>query len=101
MYVADLNYNGCRTRAGAHALPTQHLPNMFVQTGGLEIRPTANLEPSGYQAFVVNDYNGFDINTQEDWWLAELLIDKGVATLPVINKLPYSHRHQGELWAQK
>lgn len=79
-----------------HALPTQCLPTMYVQTGALEIRPTSNIEPSRYQAFVVNDLTGYDINTEKDWVYAEWLITNGKASLPEIHKPPYV-KDQGRL----
>jgi CMP-N,N'-diacetyllegionaminic acid synthase len=72
-----------------HALPTQELPPIYVQAGALEIRPVGNIEPDKYQAFVVDDFNGYDINDEKDWVYAEWLLAHNRVKLPIIDKPPY------------
>ncbi len=77
-----------------HLLPIQNLCEFYIQNGSLEIRPInlANGKDSIhqlYQPFFTEGYEGFDINEPEDFWLAEALIEKGLAILPKIEKEPY------------
>lgn len=72
-----------------HLNPTQTLGKFHVQNGSLEFRPITKF--SGYyQPFITQDYEGFDLNTIEDWILAEALIEKGYAELPKIDKKPFN-----------
>lgn len=69
--------------------PTQNLETLFVQNASIEFRRTLMTEKSFvYQPFFTEGYEGFDINTKEDWILAEALIEKGYAVLPEIKKSP-------------
>jgi len=70
-----------------HLMPTQSLEPLFIQNGSLELR-TFGLS-NGYQPFFTEGYEGFDINTINDWILAEALVKKGWAKLPKIDKEPY------------
>ena len=60
-----------------HSAPTQILPAVFVQTGGLEIvwtktiRETETLAGSNIIGFELNGDEALDINTEEDWESAE------------------------------
>ena len=71
-----------------HSRPTQTLPRVFVQNASLEIAWTKTVTEkhsiSGdvVAPFFTQDYEGFDINTETDILLAQLLIDKGLAQLP-------------------
>jgi CMP-N,N'-diacetyllegionaminic acid synthase len=68
-----------------HLLPTQVLPQTFVQNGCVEIRPVSMatsfvvIEP-----FATEGYEGYDINTEKDWVYAEWLIEQGRVKLPTI-----------------
>lgn len=68
----------------SHASPTQTLPLIYVQNGSLEIRPCNDPEPKNYQPFFTRDYEGFDINTEDDFILAEALVERGVVKLPEV-----------------
>ena len=71
-----------------HLLPTNVFPKLFYQNGCIEFR--SRLEMSNeYQPFFTEGFEGFDLNTPEDWILAEALIEKGYAKLPRIEKEPY------------
>lgn len=67
-----------------HALPTQTFPPVFAQNGSLEIRPIEDLEPERLTGFITKGYEGFDINTWDDWKQAFLLVASGEVELPKI-----------------
>ena len=73
-----------------HSMPYQELPEIYIQNASLEISKTRNPLEKGkitgeeILPFVTIGYEGFDINLPEDWFLAEYLVDKGLATLPEI-----------------
>lgn len=71
-----------------HLLPSQLLPPLCVQNAGLEIRPKnladGKAADSWYQPFFTTGYEGYDINTEDDWILAEELIKRGMAKLPEV-----------------
>ena len=71
-----------------HFYPTQSLKIFYVQNASLEFRARFDAHPF-YQPFFTEGYEGFDLNTPEDWILAEALIEKGYAKLPRIEKEPY------------
>lgn len=70
-----------------HSVPTQMLPPVLVQNASLEIAWTKTLTRyktiSGdhVMPFVTEGYEGFDLNTEQDWLLAEQLVREG-AMLP-------------------
>ncbi|MDH4455371.1 MAG: acylneuraminate cytidylyltransferase family protein [Verrucomicrobiota bacterium] len=73
-----------------HSSAYQTLPEIYAQNASLEIAWTRVPMEAGTIAgkkvvpFVTENWEGFDINKPEDWWLAELLIDKGLAMLPSV-----------------
>jgi CMP-N,N'-diacetyllegionaminic acid synthase len=71
-----------------HLLPTQKLPAFHVQNASLEIRPVSLMDgiaPYNLdQPFLTTGYEGFDINTEDDWIFAEELIKRGMAKLPEV-----------------
>lgn len=71
-----------------HLLPTQKLPAFHVQNASLEIRPVSLMDGIApynlYQPFLTTGYEGYDINTEDDWILAEELIKRGMAKLPEV-----------------
>jgi hypothetical protein len=46
--------------------------------------------------FFTKDYEGFDLNSDYDWNLAEHLVDKGKARLPSIPQPPYASEEYAE-----
>lgn len=76
-----------------HALPTQTLPTFWVQNGSIEIRPTDDLEPEEKQLFLMDDLQGYDLNSEKDWVYAEWLIANGKVKLIEIDKEPYEDNH--------
>ena len=70
-----------------HLNPTNTFPKLYYQNGAIEFRCISmDIE---FQPFFTEGYEGFDLNTPEDWILAEALIEKGYAKLPRIEKEPY------------
>jgi len=71
-----------------HLLPTQAFERLYVQNGSLEFRKVLGTTLS-YQPFFTQGYEGYDINTVNDWILAESLLNLGLASPPKIEKEPY------------
>ncbi len=75
-----------------HSMPTQSLPPLYVQNASLEIAWARVVKEgrtiSGLRVlpFFTEGYEGFDINREEDFLLAELLAERGLATLPTITQ---------------
>jgi N-acylneuraminate cytidylyltransferase len=88
MWQVTGNYMISYTDTGNHLYPTQTFRKIFIQNGSLEFRLKYGRHWQ-YQAFFTKDYEGFDINTSEDFILAEALVEKGYAKLPQIDKEPY------------
>ena len=72
-------------------LPTQMLPkNIYIQDGCIQIhRPSIcrirnDHTGAAVEGFFTEGYEGLDLNTEEDWILAEALLERGLATLEVI-----------------
>ena len=75
-----------------HNMPTQQIPHQYyIQTGGMEIFRTKILKRYGTQSgrcilpYILNAYDGFDIHTEEDLLLAEILVHEGKAHLPKVS----------------
>ncbi|HVR72968.1 MAG TPA: acylneuraminate cytidylyltransferase family protein [Planctomycetota bacterium] len=73
-----------------HSTPTQALPEVYIQNASLEIAWTRvvlegrTIAGETIVPFVTEGLEGFDINNQDDWDLAERLIERGEAALPEI-----------------
>lgn len=85
----EKNRTGISARETAHhSSPSQSLPPIYAQNASLEIawtRTVTELDSiSGERVmpFLTEGYEGFDLNTPEDWMLAETLIARGLAVLP-------------------
>ena len=78
-----------------HSTPYQALPIVYAQNASLEIGWTRVPLEQGTIAgkrivpFLTEEFEGFDINKQEDWWLAEIFLARGLARLPEVRKAPY------------
>jgi N-acylneuraminate cytidylyltransferase len=78
-----------------HSSQTQMLPEVYAQNASLEIawsRVALEGNTIAGQAivpFVTEGYEGLDVNQPLDWLLAEMLIERGLAQLPVIDQAPY------------
>ena len=77
----------------AHSSPTQALPPVHAQNASLEIAWTwvlteyGNISGPRVAAFLTKGREGFDINTEDDWTLAEHLIATGEVTLPKLQEV--------------
>lgn len=77
-------------RVNSFTMPTQSLDEVYVQNGSLEIiwrktiRKYGNVCGEDIIPFVTNGYEGFDINTPEDWILAEELVKRKLVKLPEV-----------------
>lgn len=73
-----------------HSMPTQELPQVYVQNASLEMAWTwcvttfGSISGPKVGAFLTEGYEGFDLNTERDWADAERLIASGAATLPPV-----------------
>jgi CMP-N,N'-diacetyllegionaminic acid synthase len=73
-----------------HSSAYQALPQVYAQNASLEIAWTrvpledGSIAGKRVVSFITEGWEGFDINKPEDWWLAELLVDKKLAMLPSI-----------------
>jgi len=73
-----------------HSTPYQALPSVYVQNASLEIAWTAVVRERRTIAgdvlvpFITEGYEGFDINDEYDWMLAERLLADGKVILPTI-----------------
>lgn len=71
-----------------HSRPYQDLPPVYVQNASLEIAwtdiPLKRHSISGTRIlpFITEGFEGHDINSLEDWIVAEYLINNGIVTLP-------------------
>lgn len=70
-----------------HSSQMAAMPTVHVQNASLEICKTSNVKIFGHQAggivkpFFTEGYEGFDINTELDFKMAELLLAEGVVSL--------------------
>ena len=73
-----------------HSCPTQTCPQVFIQNSSLEMSWTSNVEVHGtihgrkVGPFFTEGYEGFSIDTEEDWQEAERIARTHPEALPVI-----------------
>ena len=73
-----------------HSTPYQALPPVYVQNASLEIawtrvvRERRTIAGDVLVPFLTEDYEGFDINDEYDWMMAERLLTEGKVKLPSI-----------------
>ena len=78
-----------------HSSQYAALPDIYVQNASLEIAWTKTVKilntiaGESILSFETRDYEGFDINTSEDWLVAEILVKNMSAELPSINIKPF------------
>ena len=73
-----------------HLLPIQNLDQVYIQNGCLEFRTFYyNKHNPIYQPFFTEDYEGFDLNYEDDWLLAEALAEKMFDEINQIRKEHY------------
>lgn len=78
-----------------HSSQTQTLPEVYVQNASLEIA-WARVVSEGrtiagnvLMPFFTEGFEGFDVNTPDDWLLAERYVERGEARLPAVPQVPY------------
>jgi N-acylneuraminate cytidylyltransferase len=77
------------------------LPEVYVQNASLEIawtrliRDGQNIAGTVLVPFITTDVEGFDVNTEFDWAMAEALLQKGEAVLPQVAEPPFPDRTAG------
>lgn len=73
-----------------HSSPTQSLFKAYIQTAGMEfahfntVRRTNSISGSRIIPYFAEAWTGFDINTREEWDIAERAAMRGIAKLPEI-----------------
>ncbi|MBW1981292.1 MAG: acylneuraminate cytidylyltransferase family protein [Deltaproteobacteria bacterium] len=78
-----------------HSSQYQSLPEVYVQNASLEIAWSRVVFEEGTIAgnvlmpFLTKEYEGFDLNTDYDWRIAQELVRQGRAELPFIERSPY------------
>jgi CMP-N-acetylneuraminic acid synthetase len=76
-----------------HSSPTQSLPTIWIQNASLEMAWTYVVNSFGtisgtkIAAFFPEDYEGFDLNTEDDWQQAERLLAEGKVALPALARV--------------
>jgi N-acylneuraminate cytidylyltransferase len=79
-----------------HSSQYPTLPEVYVQNASLEIARTRvvfeekTIAGNVIMPFFTKDYEGFDVNSEYDWQLAENMVQKGEAKLPKISQPAYS-----------
>ncbi len=79
-----------------HSTPYQALPPVYVQNASLEIAWTRvvfdqrTIAGDVLVPVLTEGYEGFDINDQYDWMIAERLLADGAVTLPPVAAAPYA-----------
>jgi N-acylneuraminate cytidylyltransferase len=79
-----------------HSSQYPSLPEIYVQNASLEIAWTnvvlegQTIAGNVLAPFITEDHEGFDVNSEYDWNLAEHMVKEGLASLPSISKQPYS-----------
>jgi CMP-N-acetylneuraminic acid synthetase len=79
-----------------HSTPYQALPPVYVQNASLEIAWTRvvlerrTIAGEVLVPFLTEGHEGFDINDQHDWTVAERLVADGAAALPSVRHAPWA-----------
>jgi N-acylneuraminate cytidylyltransferase len=80
-----------------HSSQYPTLPEVFVQNASLEIAKTRVIFEENTIAgnvlvpFFTKNYEGFDVNSEYDWQLAEHMVQKGEAKLPNVSQPAYAN----------
>lgn len=78
-----------------HSSQFAALPEVYVQNASLEIARTSIVEKGRtiageiIQPFITEGFEGFDINQEVDWVLAEYYMNRGEVDLPEVPQPPY------------
>lgn len=76
-----------------HSQPTQTLPQVYIQNASLEmawsyvIYAFGTISGKKVAPFFTEGYEGFDLNTEEDWQQAERLLAEGTVALPTLARV--------------
>lgn len=68
------------------------LPEVYVQNASLEIAHVSTVLNTGtisgqrVMAFRTSEEEGFDVNTEYDWTIAEMMLEQGVVSLPQVKE---------------
>jgi len=79
-----------------HSSQYPSLPEVYVQNASLEIAETRvifeekTIAGNVLMPFFTKEYEGFDVNSEYDWQLAEHRVQNGEAKLPEITQPAYS-----------
>ena len=79
-----------------HAGQYQALPAVYSQNSALEIAWTRVVSETGTREgrvvapFFTEGHEGFNVDDEEDWERAELLLESGAASVPAVGRAPYS-----------
>lgn len=77
-----------------YSQPYQALPPVYVQNASLEMAwsrvvfDQRTIAGEVIVPFLTKGFEGFDINTPEDWWYGEYILEQGQAKLPVVPQPP-------------
>ncbi|MBI3402938.1 MAG: acylneuraminate cytidylyltransferase family protein [Acidobacteria bacterium] len=78
-----------------HSSQTNTLPEIHVQNASLEIAWSRvvfggrTIAGDVVMPFLTEGFEGFDVNSREDWMLAERFVELGEARLPTVAQKPY------------
>ena len=79
-----------------HSSQYPSLPEIYVQNASLEIAKSRvvfedrTIAGNVVMPFLTTDYEGFDVNNEYDWQLAEHTVQKGEARLPRVSQPAYT-----------
>lgn len=85
-----------------HSSQYPSLPEIYVQNASLEIAWTdvvfedRTIAGNVLIPYFTKDYEGFDVNSNYDWHLAEHLVKCGQAKLPAVSRISYSMKERSE-----
>jgi len=85
-----------------HSSQYQSLPEVYAQNASLEIAWSRfvfegkTIAGNVLMPFFTEDHEGFDVNSDYDWKLAEHLVDSGQARLPSVPQPPYPSEEYAE-----
>jgi N-acylneuraminate cytidylyltransferase len=86
-----------------HSRPTQHLPEIVAQNASLEIAWTRvvfeshTISGTVVKPIFTEGFEGFDLNTPEDWSRAVNLVQEGSVRLTEIARAPHPKGNEGRM----
>ena len=79
-----------------HSSQYAALPEVFVQNASLEIAwkrvvfEDRSISGQVLMPFFTSGFEGFDVNLEHDWRLAETIVRNEPGSLPAVSQIPYS-----------